>query len=155
MLALSVSCRDKTSDQGASSTPLPVKWTNFHAFSASIASSGIFGNDFAMASGLSVIIAALEKKTPTAWDKETDLPAAMQWLLHASKIIFRHGRAMGVDWDEGSELWHGSKGFSKERWSSWKDRVEQIQSDDGLTDEIKELAMRAVTTMGKAQRAKH
>jgi hypothetical protein len=155
ILALSASYRDKTSYQRASSTPISAKWVNFHAFSALIASSGIFGNDFAMASGLSVIIAALEKKAPTAWEKETDFPAAMQWLLHANKIIFRHGKAMGAKWGEGSELWHGSQGFSNERWSFWKDRVEQMQSDDGLSDEIKELAMRAATAMRKAERAKN
>jgi hypothetical protein len=92
VLALNGSLQDKSNYQRASTTPLPQTWINFHAFAAIVASSGIFGDDFAMESGLTVIVAAFEKKSPTGWERDTNIPAATQWLLHASKVISRNGK---------------------------------------------------------------
>jgi hypothetical protein len=117
-------------------------------------SSGIFGTDFGMAGGLDVIVSAFEKKSLTAWELELNIPAAIQWLLHATRIILRDGHLMGTDWGTQSELWQGKEGFSRERWNFWKDRLEQIQSQDELDDKTKQLARKASVAMSKAERAK-
>jgi hypothetical protein len=62
---------------------------------------------------------------------------------------------MGTNWDTGSELWHGEEGFSRQRWSFWIDRLEQIQSEDALNDETKGFARKAGIIMRKAERAKN
>jgi hypothetical protein len=104
-----------------------------------------------MVSGLNVIVAALEKKSPT----DANLRAALQWLIHANKLILRDANSMDTNWDTGSELWHGKEGFSRERWDFWrKERVEEIQRNDGLDEEVKALGRKADVVMGKAERAK-
>lgn len=107
-----------------------------------------------MVSGLLVIVAALEKESPTSWERETDLPAALQWLIHASKIIYRDGQSMGAGWDLRSEKGVGKAGFSQERWEFWKDRLEELQKSDAIGEEVRQLLRTATVAMGKAERAK-
>lgn len=154
ILALSGSLHDKTEYQRASKVSIAQSWTNFHAFSALLASSGIFGEDFGLVSGLAVIVAGLETKSPTSWERERSLPAALQWFSHASKMIYRDGRSMGTEWDSKSESWNGQAGFNKERWKFWKDRLEEIQKDDAIDEEMQQLLRTVGVVMGKAERAK-
>jgi hypothetical protein len=130
-------------------------WVNFHAFTAKLASTGIFGVDFAIVSGLDAIVTALEKKAPKISDMETTIPAASPWLIYSAVTILRDGSKMATSWGAESELWHGREGFSRQRWDFWKDRLEQISSSvEGLGDETKQLARKAIVAMGKAERAK-
>lgn len=154
MLALHGSLQDKTEYQRASKISITQRWTNFHAFSALLCSSAIFGTDFGLVNGLVVIVAALEGKSPTSWERERDLPAALQWLVRASKHINRDARSMGSEWDSGSERWNDQAGFSLERWKFWKERVQEIQKEDAIDEEVKQLLRTAGVAMGKAERAK-
>lgn len=154
ILALSGSLQDNTEYQRVSNVSIAQRWTNFAAFSAMLASSGVFGEDFGLVSGLAVIVAGLEKKSPTMWERETNLPAALQWLIRASKVIHRDGGRMGTGWDFGSEMWNGRPGFSQERWKFWKDRLEEIQKDGAIIEEVQQLSRTAGVAMGKAERAK-
>jgi hypothetical protein len=153
-LALRASIEERSNYQRASTISLPQKWINFHAFTATLASTGVFGDDFAMVSGLEVIVSALEKKSPTAWELEANTPAAIQWLLHATKTIFRNGQSIDTNWGAESELWQGKEGFSRQRWNFWKERLERMHNQDGLDDETKQLARKASVAMSKIERMK-
>jgi hypothetical protein len=52
-----------------------------------------------------------------------------------------------------SELWKGKPGFSKERWTFWKERMERMSVREQSSDETREIARSSVVAMGKAERA--
>ncbi|KAE9970756.1 hypothetical protein BLS_004762 [Venturia inaequalis] len=133
--SLSTSLQDKIEYQRASNVPIAQRWTNYHAFSAQLATYAFFGNDFDVVSGLLVIVAALEKESPT-------------------KIICRDGQSMGAGCDLRSEKWVGKAGFSQKRWKFWKDRLEELQKSDAIGEKVRQLLRTATVAMGKAERAK-
>jgi hypothetical protein len=108
-----------------------------------------------------VIIEALEKKAVKDAQLEMRIPAAAPWFIFASKAILQHGKGMatlwgeiGTDWWRDSILWKGKSGFNRERWASWKERLEVFSKREQLSDETRESARKAVVAMGKAERAK-
>ncbi|KAE9973627.1 hypothetical protein EG328_004298 [Venturia inaequalis] len=105
------------------------------SYDSQLATYAFFGNDFDVVSGLLVIVAALEKESPT-------------------KIIYRDGQSMGAGWDLRSEKGVGKAGFSQERWEFWKDRLEELQKSDAIGEEVRQLLRTATVAMGKAERAK-
>ncbi|TID23545.1 hypothetical protein E6O75_ATG03181 [Venturia nashicola] len=151
---LSASLRDKTEYQRTFNVPIAQRWTDLHASSALLATSGIFGDDFDLVSGLNVIVAALEVKSPTSWERKTNLPAALQWLQHASKIIYRDGRSTETWWGCNSKRWTGQGGFSRERWRFWRSILEKSQKDEAIDEEVKQLLKAADVAMERADRAK-
>jgi len=69
--------------------------------------------------------------------------------------VLNGGVKVGNEVFKTSEMaeWHG-KGFSRERWHFWSQRLGELATSELLSEDTKEAMRKAVVNMGKAERAK-
>jgi len=149
--------------QGPASVNHFQKWVNFEAFSAMCINAELFQlNDWYVGAGMHRIVDGLERKTKTLktrkWDKvltlEYRVAVASHWLIHTGRNILRDGEKMSPSFfGYDSELWDKNKGFDKERWESWKERLVVVGGIEKLSEDTKELVRRAGVAMEKAEQA--
>ena len=159
MKALKSNIQEKSSSS-ASGVSLKDRWANFHAFTARAESVGIMYSNITWA--IPLIVSTLEKKVATKDTKskqvvslETNVPAATNWLIFASEELLMGADKIEKGCFEGSEFgeWKGT-GFSRERWSFWKQRLEELATSELLSEEAKEAVRKAAVSMAKAERVK-
>ncbi|KAH0492640.1 hypothetical protein TgHK011_007585 [Trichoderma gracile] len=78
----------------------------------------------------------LEEPLPNDQARDTHLTTASEWIIHAGKVLHDEGRknAQLDDWDvralrPGSLFEGGSSGFSQQRWSFWKKRLQELSAE--------------------------
>lgn len=73
--------------------------------------------------------------------------AAAYWFMHCSRQLYaasEQGKPTGR-WGTGQ--------YSKERWVKWKQRLENLQEQDGMWEQTRVLAKKATAAMREAERA--
>ena len=100
--------------------------------------------------GIVRIREALERRTA---DLDAEVPVAAQYFIITGKEIYYRTNsrdafpsALPVD-DTKSDLWNGADGFSLERWSFWKQRLQMISQEHGLRDDTKKWIRKALCAM--------
>ena len=129
-------------------------WTTLNAFLAKLTARNVSSCDFSLY-GLWLLRDCLEEEvTPQYLDKA--LPAASQWIRHATQVL----RESSQEWPKsptpgdpargtllpldlilaytlsGGSLWVDKRGFCKERWSFWRDRLLLVKESQGTTTEL-------------------
>ena len=85
------------------------------------------------------------------------VPRASTWILLSGETIQKLWEAdydfladgFGSTPNNDEWLWGKSRGYSLGRWSFWKKRFGEIATTEGLEDNVKEMAARAVSEMEK------
>ncbi|GFF60131.1 hypothetical protein IFM51744_10186 [Aspergillus udagawae] len=76
------------------------------------------------------------------------VPAAAQWIRHCGKEIYEMEGSMGREFPT---KWTGSEGWSKERWSFWKERFEWISFVTALDRKTRRIAKEMVEEMARIE----
>ncbi len=102
--------------------------------------------------GYECISNALER-SDAALDFE--IPAAAEWFLNAGRTI-----CDGDDGGEGgwalkqkNDLWKGSEGWSPERREYWEERMKEIGGMDGLRQDTRDAAKKAIEAIKAVEKA--
>ncbi|KAK4888080.1 hypothetical protein LTR27_012976 [Elasticomyces elasticus] len=124
------------------------EWLNYNAFLSLLLAEGVAGQcdpDLGF-DHLALRLLHLTLEIPqTNQDLESNIPAAVVWILNAGKWIHAHDGLL-IDprvQKRKDKLYNGQDGFCVERWSFWKRRFEEIAQDDGLLSETKNWALQA------------
>lgn len=90
----------------------------------------------------------LERPEPPT---DTDLIAAAEWLIRASEHIYSNieSETFSKGAFPNGEIYRGTTGVSRERWSFWKERF--IRLGDGRKLPVQESVRRAVESMESAE----
>ncbi|MCJ1268710.1 hypothetical protein MMC22_008598 [Lobaria immixta] len=89
------------------------------------------------------------------------VPPAATWILFAGERIYELCKS-SVSSDDGAPatvpvdewLWGEGRSYSLERWALWKKRFGDVAMTQGLQDDVKDLAGRAMFKMGKVESQK-
>ncbi|KAI9927599.1 hypothetical protein MW887_003219 [Aspergillus wentii] len=127
------------SEIGNLTDPTSAQWVNYNAFTARLLSVSVLKTQYW---ALRLVVDALEKKVdltkPTA-RQDGDITAAAQYFIHAAKDMLENelwnkaGSRYTTTWGDESQLWHGEKGLSLERWTFWKTRFGEMRVAEGLS----------------------
>jgi len=133
---------------------LTTELINLTAFNARILGHGIIPLEHWAAQTFRIVLE--EDYTDRETQLDSLVPAAAQYILYAGEAIFRCKDEMSVS--QGQEnftyagpLWKGRQGLSKERWSFWKMRFEDVSKLDSVEDGTKKVATRAVDAMQRVE----
>jgi hypothetical protein len=96
----------------------------------------------------------------TAADRHNaTVPPAAMWIFALGREVYEREhdhapkRPSQGNPGTGGPLWTGKSGFSKARWALWKKRFDQIAKMGGITDEVRGIALEAVSAMDEIERA--
>ncbi|PVI05891.1 hypothetical protein DM02DRAFT_497707, partial [Periconia macrospinosa] len=131
-------------------------WANLNTLLASLTAAKI--RDFATYYAIWAMRAALEIDHGTAFFKyDARVPAAAAWVFEAGgELVGREVDLSPKDPREGNparggELWKGVAGFGKERWAFWKERFGVVAGLEGVREETREVARKAVVEMERVE----
>ncbi|TFK54220.1 hypothetical protein OE88DRAFT_1723942 [Heliocybe sulcata] len=128
-----------TSNAGTS----PEEWTNVNAFIARLTNACIA--DFLLYAIWSVRPVLEEDEVSTA-ELDMLVPAAAVWFLYLGERIHESDEEYGGP-GRGGTVWTGKKGFCKERWQLWKERMAIISQNTGISVDTRDIANEALKTM--------
>ena len=101
--------------------------------------------------GLWTLRDALEEQS----NVNASIPAAAQWMVLAGKVLHSstdeyapHG---GADPARPGKLFHGNRGFNKERWACWKQAFRDRANDTSLEEETRAWAKKGEEAMASIE----
>lgn len=127
------------------------EWVNINAFAARLTASRTA--DFSLYA-IWTMRDALE--TPAARTKNKTLDGHVQagcaWIQYAGEYLYQCEESWEKDPRKGDparggSLWEGKSGFCKERWSLWRERIEELGKEKGLQEETRKAATGAAERM--------
>jgi hypothetical protein len=123
------------------------QWTSINALSARLQHAELMDD---LANGLRLIVATLEKKTSPA-QLEMNLGATAAWLEFAGTNIKEGAAKVGqhTPWAEDSEQ-NKSAMVDAKRLASWRDKLTELSSTQGLSSEVSDGCERATSAIEQA-----
>lgn len=147
MLTLSSSI-DK--DDIATNAASQQQWINISIFSAKLAATKVPQLN-ELSRGGYVLRTLLENTPEDINELRGTVPAAAVWINLNGKTIYESKGKMEGEYDWITSEWKGEKGWSKERWTFWKERFATISTEEALDKETREIAKNAAELMGKIE----
>ena len=119
----------------------PAVWARKNAFAAILTAKNV--SDFALYA-IWTLREALEGDFPPSppCPQSASIPAAAAWIQHAGRELIVREDDYGTA-GQGGSLWAGKAGFSRERWTFWHTRLQEIATDGKLNERTRLEALRA------------
>ncbi|KAI9931372.1 hypothetical protein ASPWEDRAFT_169785 [Aspergillus wentii DTO 134E9] len=131
-------------------------WANINRFTAKLGALGLpptpkQGPNVEL--GGIVLRTTLEKPWTSTAIKALNgwVPAAEQWIKYCGNIIYKSQGDMESEWPS---MWKGKKGWSRERWSFWKQRFFWITTLRPLTERTREIAKECADEMTRIEESR-
>ncbi|KZT26737.1 hypothetical protein NEOLEDRAFT_1131753 [Neolentinus lepideus HHB14362 ss-1] len=128
---------------------MPVEaWTNLNAFAARLTYAGVMSFLLYAIWGARPV---LEEEGVSPAELDRLVPGAAMWFLYLGRPIYTSDEEYGNP-GRGGALWKGKKGFCKERWYLWKDRLDIISQNTDVSGNTRDMAKQALETMNKVEK---